>query len=106
MLASTWSVVRLTVGTLLMVIGVLGTILPIIPGIPVFFAGLAVAGSSHPVTRFVRRRWEMWRAWRRPEGARERRGRRHALRRPGAPTPAETSGHSEPEELDERRRVG
>jgi hypothetical protein len=66
MLQTTWSLFRLILGTVLMLIGVLGTLLPIIPGLPVFLAGVAVAGSSHPVTRFVRHRWQMWRAWSRP----------------------------------------
>ncbi|MFB3820058.1 MAG: hypothetical protein ACE147_20560 [Candidatus Methylomirabilales bacterium] len=66
MLYTTWSLFRLILGTALMLIGVLGTLLPVIPGLPVFLAGVAVAGSSHPVTRFVRERWKMWRAWSRP----------------------------------------
>jgi hypothetical protein len=80
MLYTTWSAARLIVGSLLMLIGVLGTIVPIIPGVPVFVAGIAVAGSSHPVTRFVRKRWDMWRAWSRPEAPPERRSLRRVLK--------------------------
>jgi len=80
MLRTTWSLVRLILGTVLMLLGVLGLV-PVIPGLPLFLAGIAVAGSSHPVTRFVHRRWDMWRAWSRPAGGREPGRLRRLLRR-------------------------
>jgi uncharacterized protein YqgC (DUF456 family) len=43
--------VRSAVGVGLLVAGVIGTVLPIIPGIPLFIAGAAVLGPQHPLVR-------------------------------------------------------
>ncbi len=52
--------VRTTLGVSLLVVGVIGTLLPIIPGIPLFIAGAAVLGPNHrlirPMTDWLKRR--------------------------------------------------
>jgi uncharacterized protein YqgC (DUF456 family) len=51
----------------LIVVGVAGLFLPIIPGVPLLIAGAAILGPRHPIVRpfSVRRRW-----WRRRRAAR------------------------------------
>lgn len=52
--------VRTVCGVTLLVAGVIGTLLPIIPGIPLFIAGAAVLGPNHrlirPLTDWLKRR--------------------------------------------------
>jgi uncharacterized protein YqgC (DUF456 family) len=52
--------VRSVAGISLLVAGVIGTVLPVIPGIPLFIAGVAVLGPEHrlvrPITGWLRRR--------------------------------------------------
>lgn len=56
--------VRTVCGVTLLVAGVIGTLLPVIPGIPLFIAGAAVLGPDHrlirPLTDWLKRRG--WRA--------------------------------------------
>jgi uncharacterized membrane protein YbaN (DUF454 family) len=53
--------IRLIGGFTLIGLGVLGTLLPIIPGVPLVFAGLALVGSDHPAIRRLRERLNRWR---------------------------------------------
>jgi len=48
-------------GFLLIICGLLGLILPIIPGIPLLIAGAALLGANHPLVRPFARRFEQWR---------------------------------------------
>jgi uncharacterized membrane protein YbaN (DUF454 family) len=55
-------------GVLLVVVGLLGLVFPVIPGVPLLMAGVAVLGPQHPVVRPVvgwfrqiRRSWRRWR---------------------------------------------
>ena len=48
-------------------VGIVGTLPPIIPGIPMVIAGVALVGSGHPVLRPVMTRIERWR--RRKQGS-------------------------------------
>ena len=48
-------------GLTLIGVGVIGTLLPIIPGIPMVIAGVALVGPGHPVLRPVMTRIERWR---------------------------------------------
>ena len=48
-------------GVLLIVLGILGTLLPIIPGIPLLIAGVALIGPKHPLIRPFVERYERWR---------------------------------------------
>lgn len=53
--------VRAVAGTLLVGVGVIGTVLPVIPGIPFLVAGMVVLGPDHALTRAVARRLRAWR---------------------------------------------
>jgi uncharacterized membrane protein YbaN (DUF454 family) len=55
-------------GIALVVVGLLGLVLPVIPGVPLLMAGIVVLGPQHPVVRpvvggfrRVRRGWRRWR---------------------------------------------
>lgn len=61
--------VREIVGVLLLVVGLVGLALPIIPGVPLLLAGVALTGKDHPFVRPVldrlrrlRARWQGRRA--------------------------------------------
>ncbi|MGA9768625.1 MAG: hypothetical protein WBV94_06275 [Blastocatellia bacterium] len=45
-------------GCTLIFIGLLGMVLPIIPGIPILVAGVAILGTDHPIVRPFARRFE------------------------------------------------
>jgi hypothetical protein len=48
-------------GFALIIAGLIGMVLPIIPGIPMLIAGAALLGSEHPLVRPFARRFERWR---------------------------------------------
>ena len=48
-------------GCALIFIGLLGMVLPIIPGIPILVAGVAILGTDHPIVRPFARRFEQLR---------------------------------------------
>ena len=48
-------------GFTLIGVGIIGTLLPIIPGIPMVIAGVALVGPGHRVLRPVMARIERWR---------------------------------------------
>jgi uncharacterized membrane protein YbaN (DUF454 family) len=48
-------VIRTVVGLVLIVVGLLGMLLPIMPGVPFLIAGVAMIGMEHPVVRPFRR---------------------------------------------------
>ena len=48
-------------GCSLIFLGLLGMILPIIPGIPILVAGVAILGTDHPIVRPFARRFEQLR---------------------------------------------
>jgi uncharacterized membrane protein YbaN (DUF454 family) len=45
--------VRSLAGIALLVLGVAGTILPLMPGVPFLIAGTALLGSDHPMSRAI-----------------------------------------------------
>lgn len=57
--------VRSIGGVVLVVVGLFGLVLPIIPGVPLLMAGVAVLGREHPLIRpalgWLRRRRQAWR---------------------------------------------
>jgi hypothetical protein len=46
-----WWRLRALCGMLLLIFGVVGVVLPIIPGIPFVIAGVALLGQNHPLVR-------------------------------------------------------
>jgi Zn-finger nucleic acid-binding protein len=60
-LAKALNACRPVAGAILMVLGLVMMFVPVLPGTPLLLAGMAIAGSSHPVVRFLRERWRRWR---------------------------------------------
>jgi hypothetical protein len=56
-----WGAARVVFGVLLIVVGILGTLLPVIPGVPLLIAGVALIGPKHPLIRPFVERFERWR---------------------------------------------
>ena len=54
-------ILRTVVGLLLITVGVIGLVLPIIPGIPLLLAGVAAMGRDHPWLHPIRGRLDRWR---------------------------------------------
>ncbi len=52
---------RVAAGFALIAFGIAGLVLPVIPGIPLLIAGLAVLGPQHPLTRSLSERLDRWR---------------------------------------------
>lgn len=52
---------RVLAGMVLLAAGVLGTLLPVLPGFPLIVAGMAVLGPDHPWSRAVTDRLRQWR---------------------------------------------
>jgi uncharacterized membrane protein YbaN (DUF454 family) len=52
---------RTVAGLLLISVGMLGLVLPLIPGIPLLLAGVATMGRDHPLLRPVFARLHAWR---------------------------------------------
>jgi uncharacterized protein YqgC (DUF456 family) len=44
-------IVRTIIGVALLILGVIGTLLPIVPGFVFFAAGIAVLGTDHAIVR-------------------------------------------------------
>jgi hypothetical protein len=61
-LSTLWQAARVVAGVLLVVSGAIGCVLPIIPGIPMLIAGIALLGPHHPLVRPLAQRIERWRA--------------------------------------------
>jgi uncharacterized membrane protein YbaN (DUF454 family) len=59
------ALLRTIAGVTLITIGLVGILLPIIPGIPLLLAGVAAMGRDHPWLRPVMARLDRWRnRWR------------------------------------------
>ena len=56
-----WRKIRVVTGLTLIGLGVIGIFLPIIPGLPLFIAGVALAGPDHPLVRRLKERLKQWR---------------------------------------------
>ena len=56
-----WQKVKVIIGIAMCVIGVAGTLVPVIPGVPIILAGLALMGTEHPLVRKVKERFQKWR---------------------------------------------
>jgi len=64
-----WATLRSIGGFTLIGLGLLATVVPIIPGIPVVIVGAALVGPKHPLVRSSRERLKRWRSrWGRARG--------------------------------------
>jgi uncharacterized protein YqgC (DUF456 family) len=52
--------IRTGAGLVLVVVGIAGLVLPVVPGIPIMIAGLALLGTEHPVRVAITRRLQRW----------------------------------------------
>jgi hypothetical protein len=59
--AALWRASRGVLGVVLIASGVVGCVLPIVPGIPLLIAGVALLGPKHWLVRPVTERLERWR---------------------------------------------
>jgi uncharacterized membrane protein YbaN (DUF454 family) len=62
---------RTVAGVILITIGIVGILLPIIPGIPLMLAGVATMGRDHPWLRPLMARLDGWCDRRRAASAKE-----------------------------------
>src|SRR3972149_582623 len=61
-----WRTIRTVIGLILVGLGPMGLLLPILPGIPLLIAGVALVGTNHPWDRQVIARLRAWRRkWKR-----------------------------------------
>lgn len=56
-----WQKVKVILGLVLCVIGIAGTLVPVIPGVPIVLAGVALIGADHPLVRGLKERLKYWR---------------------------------------------
>ena len=52
---------RLILGVMFCICGLLGILLPVIPGVPIILAGLALIGPTHPWVLGLKDRLKRWR---------------------------------------------
>ena len=52
---------KVILGMALCVVGLAGTLVPIIPGVPIVLAGLALMGADHRLVRGLKARLTRWR---------------------------------------------
>jgi uncharacterized membrane protein YbaN (DUF454 family) len=55
------SALRTAVGLLLVLLGLIGMLLPIMPGLPLVIVGVAMIGLDHPIIRPFVSRLKRWR---------------------------------------------
>lgn len=51
---------RIAFGLALVTVGAIGTLVPIVPGLALILAGIAVLGPDHRLSRALTRRWRAW----------------------------------------------
>jgi hypothetical protein len=88
---------RQVAGYALLVLGAMGIVFPMLPGIPLLIAGAALLGSDHPAVRPLLDRLKGWRT----EGNK---ARRRAGRTDHTGGEARTLGHPAPRHGEERHR--
>jgi uncharacterized protein YqgC (DUF456 family) len=59
---------RTAVGLILVVAGAIGTLVPIVPGLALVLAGIAVLGPHHRLSRALTRRGRAW-SWKTEEAS-------------------------------------
>jgi uncharacterized membrane protein YbaN (DUF454 family) len=53
--------VREVAGIALLIVGAIGLLLPVMPGVPFVIAAVALLGHDHPLVRSMNRRLRQWR---------------------------------------------
>ena len=56
-----WRTIRMVAGVVLIGLGAIGTLMPVMPGVPLLIAGAALLGSNHPLVRSLApwaKRWQ------------------------------------------------
>jgi uncharacterized membrane protein YbaN (DUF454 family) len=56
-----WRTIRTVIGLILIGVGLIGLLVPVMPGIPLLIAGVALVGTNHPWVRPVIARLRAWR---------------------------------------------
>ena len=56
-----WATIRTVAGMILIGLGLVGMVLPVVPGIPLLLAGVALLGTNHPWVRPFMARLRLWR---------------------------------------------
>ncbi len=56
-----WGTIRTVAGVVLCGLGLAGMVLPVLPGIPLLLAGVALLGTNHPWVRPFMARLRLWR---------------------------------------------
>jgi len=56
-----WGTIRTVAGVVLFGLGLVGMVLPVLPGIPLLLAGVALLGTNHPWVRPFMARLRLWR---------------------------------------------
>ena len=56
-----WRIARGVAGVAMITVGVIGCLLPVIPGVPFLVGGVALLGTRHPLVRPFAERLERWR---------------------------------------------
>jgi uncharacterized membrane protein YbaN (DUF454 family) len=56
-----WQTIRSVAGVTLIVLGLVGSLVPVLPGIPFLLAGVALLGTKHPWVRPFMARLRLWR---------------------------------------------
>jgi uncharacterized protein YqgC (DUF456 family) len=51
---------KLALGVMLLAAGAAGTLLPIVPGVPILLVGVALIGCDHPLVRKMKTRLQLW----------------------------------------------
>lgn len=52
---------KVALGIALCVVGLAGTIMPVVPGVPIILAGVALMGADHPLVVKVKNKLKHWR---------------------------------------------
>lgn len=56
--------VKVVLGIALCVVGIAGTVVPVIPGMPIILAGVALMGANHPLVMKTKAQFKRWKAGR------------------------------------------
>jgi len=56
---------RVVLGIALCFVGIAGTVVPVIPGVPIILAGVALMGADHPLVMKAKAKFKRWEAGRR-----------------------------------------